>query len=108
MNLNEAQRWYLESIALMAKLVPMNAQQVIMIDANARSPMEKSSAFGLQGATTASKTTGDLELLALAGGLWAPALFVEYVDQRRLQGTFHFDELPPLTRIDFVMLGGAV
>ena len=54
LDLQEARSWYLESTALVAKLAPMTAQRVIMIDANARSPLEKSRAFGLEGATTAS------------------------------------------------------
>ena len=79
-----------------------------MIDANARSPLEPSSSFGLAGATTESKTTRDFELSAVASRLWAPSTFGGYVDVQKLQGTFHFDELAPLTRIDFVMLGGGV
>ena len=84
LDLQVAQRWYEDTTALMMRLIPVGTQRVVMIDANARSPIESSSAVGLDGATTESRTTRDFESFALASGLWAPATFAECVNRRKL------------------------
>ena len=87
------QEWFTVTKALLAMHAPLRVQRIILIDANARSPMEESWSFGSAGATTATKTTDDFLSLALEARVWTPAPFEEYT-MTNYKGLFISANLP--------------